>query len=220
MKALILILAAICLLAGGCAKPPESASGGEAPKPALQPAAPPGQDSRSLAAAFRNLAAVKTYRARMVSDRKQEGVFQTSVTAVLPDRFYLVNPDIEVKVIRDEAFMKLPNGRWQKLPQPSDATNLIDPARLERYVSSATKVELVGSEDMNGPSQIYEASFDRSPASRIPHSQPEPYVARVWIGQSDGLPRKFEGAELVSQVKTEIFYYDYNASITIKPPAN
>lgn len=220
MKGISIALVAFCLIAGGCAKPPENTSNIEAPKPASKPDSSSSPDTQSLAAAFRNLASVKTYKAKMVSDRKQEGVFETSVSAVLPDRFYLVNSNLEVKVIGDVMFRKFPNGQWQKLQQPADVTNLIDPAKLEQYVSSATEVKFIGSEDLNGPSQIYEASFDRSPASRIPHGQSQPYVARVWIGQADGLPRKFEGAELVSQVKTEILYYDYNASITINPPMN
>ncbi|HKS39304.1 MAG TPA: hypothetical protein VJX74_01735 [Blastocatellia bacterium] len=221
MKVIIIALAVISLIVGGCTKPAESIPATEPSKTAQQPVSSASADSHSLTTAFRNLAAIKTYKAKMVSDRRQEGTIQTSVSAVLPDRFHLINSAIELKVIGDEAFRKFPDGRWQKLPKISDATNLIDPARLEQYISSATEVKLIGSEDLNGLSQIYEARFDHIPASRTSHGQIQPYVARVWVGQSDGLPRKFEGEEVVSQVKTAIFYYDYNdTGITIKPPAN
>ncbi len=215
------ILLAFALIASACAKVPEDNST-VAPQVSEQTdARERDQSLELLKKAFRNLGAVKTFRASMLSDRKQEGVIKSKVTAVLPDRFHLVNDSLEVKVIGSDLYRRFPDGSWKKAPHSTEITGLLDPKKLEAYISSAVEIKLIGEEELNGlPSEVYEASLPHIPANRGAHDRLQPFAAKVWISKQDRLPRKLEGTALLSQVRTEVVYYDYNAKIKVQPPAN
>lgn len=226
MKRLIILLAAV-LAASACAKAPEDVKPSEVQSSvSTQVSEKLNADGRDqsldlLTKAFHNLGAVKTFRANMTSDRKQEGVIQTTVSAVLPDRFHVVNSNIDVKVIGPNLYSKFPDGSWKKVSQSTDITSLLDPKKLEAYLSSASEVKLIGEEEFNGvSSEVFEASLPHIPATRGAHDPLQPFAARIWIGKQDGLPRKLEGTALLSQVRTEVVYYDYNAKLRVQPPAN
>jgi hypothetical protein len=220
------IVLAIALAASACVKVSDSAKISEvhsSDAPQVSEKANAHERDQSLVLlteAIRNLGTVKTFRASMISDRKQEGVIESSVSAVLPDRFHVVNDSLEVKVIGSDLYRKFPDGSWRKTSQSTDITSLLDPKKLEAYLSSAVEVKLVGEEEFNGvPSQVYEASLPHIPSSRGAHGDLQPFAARVWVGKQDGLPRKLEGTALLSQIRTEVVYYDYNTKIRVQPPA-
>ncbi|HEX5736686.1 MAG TPA: hypothetical protein VF131_27895 [Blastocatellia bacterium] len=220
MNRLAFLLAG-ALVASACAKAPEDHSPAAPQVSEKADAGDRDQSLESLTRAFRNLGAVKTFRANMLSDRKQEGIIESKVTAVLPDRFHLVNDSLEVKVIGSDLYRRFPDGSWKKASQSTDITGLLDPKKLEAYISSAVEIKLVGEEELDGvPSEVYEASLPHIPATRGAHDRLQPFAAKVWVSKQDRLPRKLEGTALVSQVRTEVVYYDYNAKIKVQPPAN
>ncbi len=221
------IILAFALVASACAKIPEDNSPA-APQVSEKADTREQDQSRErdqaqrdqslglLTKAFRNLGAVKTFRASMLSDRKREGTIESKVTAVLPDRFHVVNDRLEVKIIGSDLYRKFPDGSWKKAPQSTDITGLLDPKKLETYISSAVEIKLVGEEEFGGVvSEVFEVSLPHIPARRGAHDQLQPFAAKVWVGKRDGLPRKLEGTALLSQVRTEVVYYDYNAKIRL-----
>jgi hypothetical protein len=176
--------------------------------------------SAELAKAWRALAGVKSFRALMtttggggVQDR-----VETRTEASLPDRFHVFNAEYELIIIGAEVYRRLPGGKWQTSPTGLAVTSLTDPKKLEEYLSSA-RVAFVGSETLDGSTaRVYLAAAPRSPARKSVHDDPDPFMMKIWVGSSDGLPRKLEGTVLSTKTKTAVSYYDFNAKIAVKKP--
>jgi hypothetical protein len=41
---------------------------------------------------------------------------------------------------------------------------------------------------------------------------------KIWVGASDGLPRRLEGTVLSTQTRTAVAFYDYNAKLAVRKP--
>jgi len=220
-------LAALALAGCGAAReerPPSAAlvstTAAAAPQPAERAAANAPDASADLAKAWRALAAVKSFRTLMTTTGGGGAAAQveTRTEAALPDRFHVFNADYELIIIGTEVYRRLPGGSWQKSPTGLAVTSLTDPKKLEEYLKSA-KVTLVGSEMLDGaPVRVYQAAAPLSPARTSVHDDPDPFDMKIWVGTSDGLPRRLEGTVLSTRSKTAVVYYDYNAKIAVKKP--
>ena len=182
-------------------------------------AAPKGPDaSADLAKAFRVLGGVKSFRALMTTTGENQAKIETRTEAALPDRFHVFNADYELVIIGSEVYRRLPGGNWQTSPTGLAVTSLTDPKKLEEYLKTA-KVTLAGTETLEGSQvRVYHAAAARSPARKSVHDDPDPFYMKIWVGTSDGLPRRLEGTVLSTQNKTAVTYYDFNAKITVKKP--
>lgn len=232
MKRLKGICVALTALAAvGCGAAPEkqptaalvsaatAASTVPAPVPAEKTVANSPDASAELAKAWRALAGVKSFRALMTTTGggSQDRV-ETRTEASLPDRFHVFNAEYELIIIGAEVYRRLPGGNWQTSPTGLAVTSLTDPKKLEEYLKSA-KVAFVGNETLDGsPARVYLAAAPRSPARKSVHDDPDPFMMKIWVGSSDGLPRKLEGTVLSTKTKTAVSYYDYNAKIAVKKP--
>jgi hypothetical protein len=195
-----------------------SAPAAAAPAPA-ETAAPKAPDgSEDLAKACRALAAVKSFRALMTTTGDGGEKVETRTEAALPDRFHVFNADYELVIVGPEVYRRLPGGNWQKSPTGLAVTSLTDPKKLGEYLKTA-KVTLVGDETLEGsPVRVYRAAAPLSPARKSVHDDPEPFNMKVWVGSSDGLPRRLEGTVQGTKTKTSVTFYDFNADIAVRRP--
>jgi hypothetical protein len=192
------------------------AAAAPAPAEAATPKAPDG--SEDLAKACRALAAVKSFRALMTTTGDGGEKIETRTEAALPDRFHVFNADYELVIYGSEVYRRLPGGRWQTSPTGHAVTSLTDPKKLEEYLKTA-KVTLVGDETLEGsPVRVYAAAAALSPARKSVHDDPDPFLMKIWVGSSDGLPRRLEGTVLSTKSKTAVVYYDYNVKIAVRKP--
>jgi hypothetical protein len=195
-----------------------------APAPASRPAEAvvttnSATASEELTKACRALAAVKSFRALMTTSGGDDATVETRTEAALPDRFHVYNADYELIIVGTEVYRKLPGGSWQASPTGLAITSLTDPKKLEEYIKSA-QVAPVGTETLDGsPVRVYQAAAPRSPARKSVHDDPDPFLMKIWVGISDGLPRRLEGTVLGTQTKTSVVYYDYNAKLAVNKPA-
>ena len=175
--------------------------------------------SAELAKAWRALARVKTFRALMTATGGGEDKVETRTEAALPDRFHVFNADYELVILGPEVYRKLPGGSWEKSPTGLAVTSLTDPKKLEDYLKTA-KVTLVGAETLDGaPVRVFQAVAPYMPARKSVHDDPDPFHMKIWVGASDGLPRRLEGTVLSTQTRTAVAFYDYNAKLAVRKPA-
>jgi hypothetical protein len=178
-------------------------------------------NDRALAA-VRELGAARSFRAYMTTIGKpSEGVI-TKTDVILPDRFRIVSKQYEIITVGTDTYMKLSNQEWQKLSAGTsaggDVTNLTDPKKLEAYLSTATEITSLGLGKLDGAAvQVYQARFNYLPSSKA-HLNPQPFTARLWVGESDGRLRKLEGKAAHSPSTTTVYYYDYDARFDISLP--
>lgn len=213
-------LAAVSCLAADEERPPATAmpTVAAASVPAEAAAPDAGNALEELSKACRSLAAVKSFRALMTTTGEGADKIETRTEAALPDRFHVVNADYELIIIGSDVHKKMPGGRWEKSLTGLAVTSLTDPKKLEQYLQSA-KVTLIGDDTLDGsPVRVYRAAAAHSPARKSVHDDPEPFDMKIWVGSSDGLPRRLEGTVLSTRNKTAVVYYDYNAKIAVKKP--
>lgn len=128
--------------------------------------------------------------------------YRSVLTATWPGRRRPV--EREDVVIGDLIYSTAPNaGRWVKLPlTPADRERLA--AGLVRYpphhCEAAEGVEVVD----GVPMRVY--------AYRQDVSGPDSAVSRLWVGERDGLPRRFESQEGTTRIVVTLQYED------VKPP--
>jgi hypothetical protein len=218
-------LALIAFVVCACNIVPEEASGSLSgnPSASLPAAAPPANAASSGLAALNRaldrMTAIKTFRASMTTSGLKEGKVETRIEAVLPDRFHVTNDQFELTLVGSDVYRKSPAGLWEKSITGSALTTLLDPKKLEEYLATSNEVKLLRSETLdNTLTQVYEIRADHLPPKKSPHEVSNPFIARVWVAVSDGLPRKLEGIAQRTRVKTTVVYYDYNARITINRP--
>jgi hypothetical protein len=182
-------------------------------------AAPKGPDgAEDLKKACRALASTRTFRTLMTATGDGGQQIETRTDAALPDRFHVSNADYELVIIGSEVYRKLPGGSWQPSPTGLAVTSLTDPKKLEEYLATS-RVMLVGTEQLAGSeARVYLAAAPRSPARKSVHDDPDPFLMKIWVGSSDGLPRRLEGTVLSTKTKTSVVYYDFNAKIAVKRP--
>lgn len=226
-------VALTALLTAGCTavtaeRPTPSAlvSAATAARPLAEKAAPVMPDalaspeaSAELAKACRALAGVKSFRAVMTATGGgSEDRVETRTEAALPDRFHVFNAEYELIIIGSEVYRRSPGGDWQTSLTGLAVTSLTDPKKLEEYLKTA-KVVPVGTDTLDGSqARVYLAAAPRSPARKSIHDDADPFLMKIWVGSSDGLPRKLEGTVLSTKAKTAVTFYDYNAKIAVRKP--
>jgi outer membrane lipoprotein-sorting protein len=165
-----------------------------------------------LANAFRGLAGVKTFRAKLVmSGLPKVGTQEMNLDVVLPDRFHVTSQQLEMILVGKTVYMKVAN-KWQKVATTQFDLSLADPGKLEKDLQSATGTKVMGTDDLNGtPAFVYQFTT----SVKGPPAQTHTY--KVWIGAKDGLPRQME-VDVNTGAKTTISFFDYNTPITINAP--
>lgn len=201
--------------AATAARPPA-----EKAAPAIAADAPASPEaSAELAKAFRALAGVKSFRSLMTTTGAGQDSVETRTEAALPDRFHVFNAEYELIIVGAEVYRRLPGGSWQTSPTGLAVTSLTDPKKLEEYLKTA-KVVPVGTETLDGAAaRVYLAAAPRSPARKSVHDDADPFLMKIWVGSSDGLPRRLEGTVLSTKTKTAVTYYDHGAKIAVTRPA-
>ena len=224
LKGLSAALAALALVGCGAAgeerqAPAALVSATTAKAAAAEKAAPKAPDaSEDLVKACRALAAARTFRAQMTTTDDGGEKTETRTEAALPDRFYVSNADYELVIIGSEVYRKLPGGDWQTSPTGLAVTSLTDPKKLEEYLKTA-RVTPAGTETLDGaPVRVYQAAATHPPARKSVHDTPDPFLMKIWVGSSDGLPRRLEGTLASTKSKTAITFYDFNARLSVKRP--
>jgi hypothetical protein len=157
---------------------------------------------------------------------KMEGEGKTPMHIELsyeqPDRFHMISRQpggsvqSETMIIGQDMYMKV-GERWQKLPGALGKT--VPQIRQffdEKGLESLKDVTFVG-EDSVGGQATYVYTY-RNEAGK--GGAPYPFVSKIWVRESDGLPAKiqvdYEGGEL----KTLSIVYDYDKAVSIEPPVN
>src|SRR5262249_21358090 len=113
--------------------------------------------------------------------------------------------------------------------------DLTDPKKFEQSIGASTETKLVGPDVLDGtPCLVYQYTTILAPESGPvgggeagavpqpgikPAATPSAFTAKVWVGVADQLPRKLESADPNSSAQTTILYYDFDAPITVNPPA-
>ncbi len=144
---------------------------------------------------------------------------EQQIEVVMPDRYHMVSTDMELIEIGDQAYI-LVDGEWMQWRGMADMvistfmmfTNEDDGDVFRTYAADA---EFLGTEDLEGE-QV------RAYQYRINDDEGASSLVKLWIAESDGLPRRMEiditGASPEDDAQIINVYKDYNAEITIEPP--
>ncbi len=157
----------------------------------------------------------KSYRARMESSYDGKTTAQT-VEYVAPDRFRIVGPMNETIAVGSNTYMKLPTGKWQKVPM--DINQFVSAFRDPKIIDEMRKdadVKFIGDDTVDGmPMKVYQYTVKNPLGSNMTTT------SKTWIAASDKLPRKMEVESEIEgkPSKTLITYSDYNSDIKIEPP--
>jgi hypothetical protein len=192
-----------------------NAAGSGSANSAAPSAAPDASPIDAMTASIQAQLDAKSYRARMESS--YEGTNSTRVIEyVAPDRFRMTGDNQEMIITGSNTYMKLPNGRWQKMPM--DANKMISSFRDPKLVDElrkSTDAKFLGVDTIDGtPVRVYQYTVKNAFGTNLTS------VSKAWVAASDNLPRKMEVEGNVGgkPSKTLITYYDYNADIKIDPP--
>jgi hypothetical protein len=220
---------------GKIAEAPKPAEVAKPTEPARPAAAAPADPKTALTQAFRGWGGTKSFRAKINTTGLQGGDSEMKMDVVMPDRIHMTRTGggMEMIMVGDSAWMKLPNG-WQKFGSGFDV-DLTNPKKFEESIGASTETKLIGPDLLDGtPCLVYQYTTTLVPetapaggapagAAAKPGIKPGPvsnvFTAKVWVGVADQLPRKLESADPNSPTKTTILYYDFNAPITVNPPA-
>lgn len=172
----------------------------------------PANPSASLKDIFKGWGTVKSFRANSVTTGLPTGSVQMTMEVVTPDKFHVTTSGIEIIMIGKVIYMKTA-GKWLKVGTSSIDISLIDPQRYTSGQVTTTDVKFVGMDVVDGAPTLvysYKATVKGPPAVTSTN--------KIWVGATDGLPRKIETSAKAGQLTT-ITITDYNnASITIKAP--
>jgi hypothetical protein len=210
--------------AGANDRPP-TAPAAEPARPAPESARPTGplpsgEPKELLSKSYAAMGTVKSFRARMLTTGLAGGAErELKIDVVMPDRFHMTGERTEMILVGSTAWMKL-GSQWQKIASGLDI-DFADPKKMGDKLGGSTEVKLVGPDLLDGPPTLvyqytWTAPAPAGAAAGTP-ARPESYSSKVWIAVADDLPRKLEGE--ASGMKTTVTYYDYNAPITVTPPA-
>ena len=164
---------------------------------------------------------VKSFRAKMTVTGLVTGATETTMEAVMPDKFHITTSRSEMIIIGKTTYLKPSAGAWRKVTIELDNTfgamkTMMEDLKVSKEISKT------GSETLDGAAtEVYESKMT-APAlpGAKPGAEPQAYSVKMWVAVSDGMPRKVEQTSQISASRTSIVYKDYNASITIEPPVN
>ena len=162
---------------------------------------------------------VKSFRAKMTVTGLATGTAETRMEAVMPDKFHITTDRSEMIMIGQTTYLKLPNGEWRMITTELDYSFGSMKKMMEDLKVSKETIK-TGSETFEGvAADVYESRMTMPAAiGSKPGAEPQAYSVKMWVGVSDGMPRKVESASPISPARTTVVYTDYNANITIEPP--
>jgi len=156
----------------------------------------------------------KAYRIKMnTTSPGMEKGFSSTVEFVAPDRYHMVQPQMETIVVGPATYMKTAGQDWQK--SPVDMGDMMkksrDPKALEEQAKNMGDVKIVGKEKIDGVDcTVYEATSKVGETST---------VSKVWVGNSDSLTRKVESESTLPNGKSKsTITYEYDSKIKIDAP--
>ena len=184
----------------------------------VQASGDPRQDvKKALTAMF----AAKSFRARLTTTTGNV----MDMEFVAPDRFHTKGqsqsegqpPAREMIIIGKDTFVRLGNMEWRQVPAGMGLGETVQQFRpdVTSEMMKREDIKFIGPDVLDGsPVLVYQYKLKGE----------EQHLWKMWIGSSDGLPRKNESeAETDSEgkpIKTRmnVIYYDYNTNIKIEPP--
>jgi len=185
-------------------KPVPSFTDDDAPAGMRATGANTGSDSWGKSNAAWSL--VKSLRARITID-SPNGRVDTVMEAVQPDRFHMTTRGIEIITIGGTTYMKAPGTAWEKQAASSPGAFSLKQLFADELLKGGQPT-LVGAERIDGvDTDVYDVSSSLGATGS----------ARVWIGKSDGLPRRLAGN--IGGMGMTVTFYDFNrADISILAP--
>ena len=149
---------------------------------------------------------LKSVRARMTMD-STNGPVSILVEAAQPDRFHMSTRGFEIITIGGDTYMKTPATAWERQQANSPQAFSLKGFMGDEFLKGGT-AKLVSAEKIGGiDTDVYDVTSALGAAG----------TARVWIGKSDGLPRKLTGN--VGGMNVNVTFYDFNkGDISIKAP--
>src|SRR5215467_8175066 len=149
---------------------------------------------------------LKSVSARLKMD-SPNGPVSALVEAVQPDRFHMSTNGFEIITIGSEMYTRMQGGAWERRQANSSQAFSLKGFMADEFLKGGTP-KLIGAEKIGG---IDTDVYDVASALGVEGT------SRVWIGKSDGLPRKLTGN--VAGMSMNVTFYDFNkADISIKSP--
>jgi outer membrane lipoprotein-sorting protein len=141
-----------------------------------------------------------------------------------PDRFHMTsrqtsasgNVNVETIIIGQDMYMKT-GERWQKMPGTLGKT--VPQIRQffdEKGLESLKDVTYVGEDTVEGR-DAYVYSYRNELGKGM---AAYPFTSKIWVRQADGLPAKIEVTYEGGDLKSLTIVYDYERTVSIKPPVN
>ena len=160
-----------------------------------------------------------SFRAKIVVTGLATGATETSLEAVMPDKFHITTDRSEMILIGQTTYLKLPDGRWSKITTGLDNT-FGTMKKMMEDLKGSKEIKRIGSETVDGvPTEVYESKMTLPAAlGSTVGAGPDSYLVTLWVGASDGLPRKLENTSPTSPMRTTVAYTDYGAAIALEPP--
>jgi len=140
---------------------------------------------------------------------------------VAPDRYhiYFYDPPGTVKsetmMIGNDMYVKL-NGQWRKFPSMLKDHSIMNMRKMfdEEGMKTVQDVKYIGEDSLDGQ-KTYLYSYHNT---KTDATMPYPFTSKIWIGASDGVPKKLEVNYEGGDLKTMTVIYDTSSDITIEPP--
>ena len=173
--------------------------------------------------ACRKFVALPKFRETIASQGTGANSLNMKLDYVAPDRFHLYflepsgNVKTETVMIGKDMYVKAA-GRWIKMPG-AVADNKIPNMRdffNEEGIKNLKEVKYEGDDSVDGaPMHIYSYHSDKTAANS---AAPYASTAKIWIGSSDGLPKKMEVKYDGGEMNPMSINFDYSSDISIEPP--
>ena len=186
-----------------------------------------GPPQEAIVNAMKKWTFVNSFRLHFTVTSPDGSVSPSKIEFVAPDRFHLVTeiegqPYESIDIGRISYF-KEPGGQWAKSDPSGTQTGARgrlfgEKHQLDNLSRDVSDAQYVGEELVEAtPARVYRFKF-ASPGAEGGHD------ATLWVGVSDGLPRKVESVYedksqgVTTTKKWSGVYSDYNTVIRIEPP--
>lgn len=168
----------------------------------------PAADINAMADRF---LAQRSFRAKMTGKGGKD--FRTDLEFVAPDRFRMkTGPGLETVIIGKDVYLSMGDS-WQKMP--GSLGNSVPDLRAafdkegRKWFSD---VRFIGEDTVDGvPALVYQ--YKNRGAGNAGEND-----SKIWISKTDGLPLKLEATYKSGDLRSMLIEYEYDPTITIKPP--
>src|SRR5215468_7886439 len=211
--ALVLFFVLGCGLTGRLANLTSNTGGGPSSGPLSgRDAAPPSSNPRDdVVTMSKRFLDVQKFSAKM--DGRGTNELHMKLDYVAPDRFHMFFFDnngqvkTESVMIGKDMYMKM-GSRWQKLPNTLGDKQIINLRDMfnEEYLKTLQDVKYDGDDTVDGQSTHVYSYRNSQTNSNMPY----PFTSKIWVGTSDGLPKKIEVTYEGGDLKTMAVTYDYS----------